>query len=133
MLSNIKNENKGLNPNKATTHNNVPPKILQQSAEVTANTLQLLCNKAISRSEFPENWKSDVTPGFKKKVPIDKTNYRPASVLPPVSKTFGRKKTNYRFIHVNTERVSVRGILYFLLQNVRRKPFMKKDLVEQFW
>ena len=55
MLSNIKNENKGLNPNKATTHNNIPPKILQQSAEVTANTLQSLCNKAISRSEFPEN------------------------------------------------------------------------------
>ena len=116
MLSDIKNEIKGLNPNKATTHNNIPPKILRQSAEVTANTLQLLCNKTILNSEFPENWKSaDVTPGFKKKVPIDKTNYRPASVLPPVSKTFERKKTDYRFIHVNTERVSVRGILYLLL------------------
>ena len=115
MLSNIKNENKGLNPNKATTHNNIPPKILGQNAEVTANTLRLLCNKAISHSEFPEDWKPDVTLGFKKKVPIDKTNYRPASVLPPVSKTFERKKTDYRFIHVNTERVSVRGILYLLL------------------
>ena len=55
MLSNIKNENKGLNPNKATTHNNIPPKILGQNAEVTANTLRLLCNKAISHSEFPED------------------------------------------------------------------------------
>ena len=55
MLSDIKNEIKGLNPNKATTHNNIPPKILRQSAEVTANTLQLLCNKTILNSEFPEN------------------------------------------------------------------------------
>ena len=54
MLSNIKNEMKSLNP-KTTTHNNIPPKILRQSAEVTANTLQLLCNKTILNSEFPEN------------------------------------------------------------------------------
>ena len=40
MLSDIKNESKVLNPNKATTRNNIPPKILPQSTEVTANTLQ---------------------------------------------------------------------------------------------
>ena len=91
MLSDIKNEIKGLNPNKATTHNNIPPKILRQSAEVTANTLQLLFNNAISNSEFPENLKlADVTPVFKKKNPLDKTNYGPVSVLPPVSKIFER-------------------------------------------
>ena len=67
------------------------PKILRQSAEVTANTLQLLFNNAISNSEFPENLKlADVTPVFKKKDPLDKTNYRPVSVLPPVSKIFER-------------------------------------------
>ena len=91
MLSDIKNEINGLNPNKATTHNNIPPKILWQSAEVTGNTLQLLFNNAISNSEFPENLKlADVTPVFKKKDPLDKTNYRPVSVLPPVSKIFER-------------------------------------------
>ena len=82
MLSDIKNEIKGLNPNKATTHNNIPPKILRQSAEVTANTLQLLFNNAISNSEFRENLKlADVAPVFKKKDPFDKTNYRPVSVF----------------------------------------------------
>ena len=40
MLSDIKNEIKGLNPNKATMHNNIPPKILWQSAK----SLQTLCN-----------------------------------------------------------------------------------------
>ena len=82
MLSGIKNEIKGLNPNKGTTHNNIPSKILRQSAEVTANTLQLLFNNAISNSEFRENLKlADVAPVFKKKDPFDKTNYRPVSVF----------------------------------------------------
>ena len=89
MLSDIKNEIKGLNPNKATTQNNIPPKILRQSAEVTANTLQLLFNKALSNSEFPKNLLlADVTPVFKKKDRLDKTNYRPVSVLSLVSKLF---------------------------------------------
>ena len=67
------------------------PKILRQSAEVTANTLQLLINNAISNSEFFKNLKSaDATPVFKKKDPLDKTNYRPVSVLLPVSKMFER-------------------------------------------
>ena len=81
MLSDIKNEIKGLNPNKATTHNNIPPKILRQSAEVTANTMQLLFNNAISNSEFLEDLElGDVTPIFKKNDPLDKTNYRPVKV-----------------------------------------------------
>ena len=80
MLPDIKNKIKGLNPNKATIHNNIPPKILQQSAEVTANNLQLLFNNTISGSEFPENLKLAVRPVFKKK--------RSVSVLPPVLKFF---------------------------------------------
>ena len=81
----MKNEIKSLNPNKATIHNNIPPRILRQRTKVTANTLQLLFNSATSNSEFPENLKlADVTPVFKKKNPLDKTNYKPVSVLPPI-------------------------------------------------
>ena len=60
-----------MNPNKATTQNNIPPKILRQIAEVTANNLQLLINNAISNNEFPEKLKlADVTPVFNKKGPF---------------------------------------------------------------
>ena len=53
--------------------------------------MQLLINNAISNSELFENLKSaDATPVFKKKDPLDKTNYRPVSVLLPLSKMFGR-------------------------------------------
>ena len=91
MLSDIKNEIKGLNPNEATTHNNVPPKILRESADVAASTLQLLFNNALSNRQFPENLKlADVTRVSKKKYALDKTNYRPFSVFPQISKIFER-------------------------------------------
>ena len=91
MLSDIKNEFKSFNPNEATTHNNIPPKILRESAEVAPSTLQLLFNNAILNSEFPENLKlADVTPISKKKYSLDKTNYRPFSVFAPISKIFER-------------------------------------------
>ena len=51
MLSEIKNEIKSLNLNKASKHNNIAPKILRQRTKVTANTLQLYVNNAISNSE----------------------------------------------------------------------------------
>ena len=80
-----------MNPNEATTHNNIPPKILRRSAEVTANTLQLLFNNTISNSEFPENLKLVYgVPVFKKRDPLNKTNYRPVNVWPSVSKMFER-------------------------------------------
>ena len=45
--------------------------MLRQSPEVTANTLNLLFNNAISNKEFPENSKlADVSPVFKKKTPL---------------------------------------------------------------
>ena len=71
MLSDITNEIKGVNPNIATTDNNIPPKKPRQSGEVAANTLELLFKKEISNHEFPENLKSaDVTPVFKKTKPF---------------------------------------------------------------
>ena len=104
MLSDINNEIKGLNLNKAITPNNIPSKILRQSAEVTANTLQLLFNNAISNSEFPENLKlADVTPVFKKSNTLDKTNYRPISVLPPFSKFFEMLMQNKINEHVKNK------------------------------
>ena len=47
---------------------------------------------------------ADATLVFKKKDPFEKTNYRPASVLPPVSKLFERlkqKPTNIQKITIS--------------------------------
>ena len=132
-----------MNPNKATAHNNILPKILWQSAEGTVNTLQLLFNDAILNSEFPENLKlADVTPVFKNKTPLDKTNYRPVSVLPPVSKIFERlmeKQVNENiknnlspYLCGYRKSFSTQYALLSLIERWKKKSLMRMDLVEQF-
>ena len=46
--SEIEKEIKNLNVKKATTHKNIPPKVLKTSAMVTAETLQQLFNQALA-------------------------------------------------------------------------------------
>ena len=90
-LTVIQSENKSLDSNKAATHNNIPPKILLQIVEATANTLQLLFSNALSNSEFPENLKlPSITPVLKETDPLQKASYRFVSILPPISKFLER-------------------------------------------
>ena len=50
-----------------------------------------LFDYSIEKSEFPRNLKlADITPVYKKNDPLDKTNYRPVSLLPAVPKIFKR-------------------------------------------
>ena len=45
--------------------------------------------KAVNENKFPDTLKfSDIVPVFKKLDPPDKTNFRPVSVLPLLSKVF---------------------------------------------
>ena len=88
-LSDIELEIRLLNPKKATTHKNIPPKILKSSSAATVNVLHRLFNETITKSVFPNNLKLvDVTPVFKKDDPFDKKYYRPVSVLPTISKIY---------------------------------------------
>ena len=85
----MEKEIKNLNVKNATTHKNIPPKVLKTSAMITAETLQQLFNQALTTREFPSNLiNADVTPVFKKNNPLCKGNYRPVSVLPIISKVF---------------------------------------------
>ena len=63
--SEIEKEIKNLNVKKATTHKNIPPKVLKTSAMVTAKTLKQLFNQALTTGEFPSNLKNaNVSPVF---------------------------------------------------------------------
>ena len=63
--SEIEKEIKNLNVKKATTHKNIPPKVLKTGAMVTAKTLKQLFNQALTTGEFPSNLKNaDVSPVF---------------------------------------------------------------------
>ena len=87
----IEKEIRDLNSNKATTHGNIPTKILKQSSEACKESLTNLFNKTIRESNFPKELKlADVTPIYKKDDPNTSKNYRPVSVLPVTSKIFER-------------------------------------------
>ena len=82
-------EIKNIKSGKATTKNNIPPRILKESQNVSSNFLQEFINNTIISGKFPDSLKlADVTPVFKKKNPFDKTKSRPVSVLLTTSKIF---------------------------------------------
>ena len=90
-IENIKNEISELNPSKASTFKNIPPKLLKSQAELVSATLQIIFNNTLEHSTFPDELKlADVSSLFKKEVKTFKGNYRPISVLPIVSKVFER-------------------------------------------
>ena len=90
-LEDIEKEMLDLNPKKAGTFRNIPPKILRNSINVCSETLNKSFNDTVIHCEFPhELKKTDVIPVFKNADPIKAKNYRPVSVLPVVSKVFER-------------------------------------------
>ena len=80
-----------LNPSKATTFKNIPPKVLKGSSDICAESLQIIFNDGIENCSFPDKLKSaDVSSLHKAEAKTSKKNYRPVSVLPTVSKVFER-------------------------------------------
>ena len=87
--SDIEKELKSINPNKAYTFKNIPPKILKESIECCSDILQKLFNNTLSNKEFPDELKlAHVTPTWKKEDPNKSKNDRAVSVFPVVSKVF---------------------------------------------
>ena len=86
----VDKEVKNLNPKKATTHKNIPPKILKSNSDVCVEPFTNLID-CIENSTFPDELKcADVTPLPKNGPTNTRTNFRPISVLPTVSQLFER-------------------------------------------
>ena len=99
LLSDIELEIRLLYPKKATTHKNIPPKILKSSSGATVNVLHRFFNETITIPVFPDELKlPDVTPFLKKDDHFGKKSYRPVSVLPTISKIY--KKLMQRQISI---------------------------------
>ena len=68
----------------------IPIQMLKES-EFTFEILTNCINKSIETGCFPDSLKeANITPIFKKDDPLDKSNYRPVSVLPLISKVYKR-------------------------------------------
>ena len=78
-----------LNKKKATGYDGLPAKLIVKVSNVITPTITRLVNLMIDQSNFPKHLKcAEISPVFKKADRLDKTNYRPVSILPCVSKIF---------------------------------------------
>ena len=82
---------KKLNPRKSTGSDLLPPRLIKLSANLICNPITNIINKSIETNIFPDSLKeAEVSPLFKKNDNMDKTNFRPVSILPCISKIFER-------------------------------------------
>ena len=74
---------------KKKTSGAIPSKILCENADICSKAISKCINHAIDNNEFPSKLKkADIIPIHKKEDTSLKSNYRPISILPAVSKIF---------------------------------------------
>ena len=80
---------KDLDPKKASTFNNIPPKLFKVNYDICGDIVAQLINKSIETSHFPNRLKlADLTPIHKCGDKTCQKNYRPISILPIFSKIY---------------------------------------------
>ena len=86
-LESIVNEILGLNESKATPRDSIPAKIIKENCDILGPKMVIDFNVSVLTGTFPKNQKlADVSPIFKALDRYTKTNYRPVSILPALSK-----------------------------------------------
>ena len=86
----VKEPNK-LKSKKASQKTDIPIKVIKENVAIISHFLYHNFNNSLSCSTFPTGMKyADVTPTHKKDDKTDKTNYRPISILPNLSKVYER-------------------------------------------
>ena len=95
---------KDLNAKKAKQENDIPIKLIKDNIELFSSVLSRMFNFYIEKISFPNSLKqADIITVHKKDDANDKNNYRPVSILPPLSKTF--EKCLYDQIYAYTDSI----------------------------
>ena len=92
-----------LDINKSCGPDELPPKILKLTALLICEPLARLFNLSLETGIYPKIWKhANVHPIFKNKgSPSDPTKYRPISILPCLTKVFGKIVFNRIYKHLS--------------------------------
>ena len=88
----IQREILNLDPTKASQANDIPIKIIKENVDIICDIIYNdFHTNLLDKGTFPDSLKTaNITPVFKKDSRTDKTNYRPVSVLPNLSKIYER-------------------------------------------
>ena len=90
-IDNNINQTKSLNCSKATPKDNIPVVILKDNINLISKVLHRNVNKSIECCPFPNKLKLvDISPVLKIGDKNEKSNYRPARILPAISKMYQR-------------------------------------------
>ena len=82
-------ELKNLLSSKAAQDSDIPTKVIKDNIDIFTPILLEEFNKSLRLRKFPSSMKlANITPVFKKDDRTDKSNYRPISILPNLSKIF---------------------------------------------
>ena len=93
--NNVLKEIGGLSTTKASQDNDLPVKILKESADYFAEFICIQFNDSVNSSKFQFSFKcANITPIFKNESRNHKTNHRPVSILPIISEIFEKIKSN---------------------------------------
>ena len=96
-VSNILNK---FNAKKATGIDKISVKLLKLGSQSLVPFYTHFINKSIDTGIFPDRLKqAQVTPVYKKNDPLEKSNYRPVSILPAPSKIFEKVLANQLTLH----------------------------------
>jgi hypothetical protein len=84
---------RNLKANKYTGLDKIPVKILKLASDIIAPSLTFIFNLSLATGIYVDDWKhARVTPIYKSEDIKKKCeNYRPISILPIISKVFGRE------------------------------------------
>ena len=102
-LTEIINEIKNLDEPKATQSNDIPTKVIKENYDIFATYITENFNSMIKNSVFPDSRNKKILSQYRKKIRNEKQNYRPASILPNLSKIYGRcmyTQMNKYFDHI---------------------------------
>ena len=82
---------KTLNTKKVFPDGGIPVKLIKINEDVFSRLIFQNFNQSLINREFPHCLKqAEVIPVFKKEEKLDKSNYRPVSILPVISKIYER-------------------------------------------
>ena len=103
-LKDIRDAFAKVKPAKSFGTDNISSYFMTLALPYIENSLAFLFNTSIETSQFPDSWKvARITPIFKDGGRTEKSNYRPISVLPVISKLFEKLVFNqlYQYMKEN--------------------------------